>query len=594
MVRHVVTWSIGIVVCGNPLDDLTGSAYAGEPPEAQTVVPLSESFEDTYRFRTLCNAGCTPSWTTVTTDAHTGTHSFFGTDVDTASDKSLISSNGFVIPINASAATLTFWHHFEFETSAPDSFFDGGVLEVSTDGGQIWEDAGPDITSGRYNGTIADLPTGNALGGRAGWVGALVDWQQVSVDLMLYRNQSFTFRLRMGTDESNFNAAVGWWVDDIQVSYAAPLTSCSRSWSAPRPYPIGVDQPAAAGLDGTLYVFGGMTDTGATANAYSYSPQSNEWTPIASLPEARAGAAAVSDGTSIYIFGGENDQQLQKTLWRYDPAANSYATLAPLNSVVAYQAAAFVAGSRGSTIYSIGGTSDDGQRQFHTRTVEIYSVPSNEWANSVPEHPEPLARLAAVGLGGFVYTAGGSNEAGESLKTYRYDPDSRVWEDQQIADLPSPGVTTGALYKGTWLLEADGAAIGWDPAANRWRSFDQIPKLVFDRAAVAGDAFFLVGGGERMMASRAVQQYVETDCASATPTVTPPIVATPTSITGTGCVGDCGGDRMVAVSELVRGVSIALGAQPLAMCPSFDRDRNGSVGVNELVAAVNNALRGCS
>jgi hypothetical protein len=497
---------IGIVVCGNPLDDLTGSAYAGEPPEAQTVVPLSESFEDAYRFRTLCNAGCTPSWTTVTTDAHTGT--IFGTDVDTASDKSLISSNALVIPINASAATLTFWHHFEFEFG-PDTFYDGGVLEVSTDGGQTWEDAGPDITSGGYNGTIADLPTGNALGGRAGWVGALVVWQQVSVDLMLYRNQSFTFRLRMGTDQSNVNPATGWWVDDIQVSYDAPLTSCSRSWSAPRPYPIGIDQPAAAGLDGTLYVFGGTTDTGPTANAYSYSPQSNEWTPIASLPEARAGAAAVSDGMSIYIFGGENDQQLQRTLWRYDPAANSYATLAPLNSDVAYQAAAYLVGRSGGTIYSIGGTSDDGQQQFHTRTVEIYSVRSDEWANVVPEHPEPLARLAAVGLGGFVYTAGGSNEAGSSLKTYRYDPDTRVWEDQQIAESTGP-------VQGMWLLEADGAAIGWD-AANRWRSFDQIPKLVFGRAAVAGDAFFLVGGGERMMASRAVQQYVETDCASPTP-----------------------------------------------------------------------------
>lgn len=59
------------------------------------------------------------------------------------------------------------------------------------------------------------------------------------------------------------------------------------------------------------------------------------------------------------------------------------------------------------------------------------------------------------------------------------------------------------------------------------------------------------------------------------------------------CAGDCSADEVVAVNELITGVGIALGA-PLAACPSFDVDADGSVGIAELVSAVNNALLGCA
>ena len=50
---------------------------------------------------------------------------------------------------------------------------------------------------------------------------------------------------------------------------------------------------------------------------------------------------------------------------------------------------------------------------------------------------------------------------------------------------------------------------------------------------------------------------------------------------------------MVVVNELVRGVNILLGTQPVSACPAFDVDGNGSVAVNELVGGVDNALAGC-
>ena len=36
------------------------------------------------------------------------------------------------------------------------------------------------------------------------------------------------------------------------------------------------------------------------------------------------------------------------------------------------------------------------------------------------------------------------------------------------------------------------------------------------------------------------------------------------------CVGDCNGDGMVSVDEMVEGVRISLGEAPLSQCPAFD------------------------
>jgi hypothetical protein len=59
------------------------------------------------------------------------------------------------------------------------------------------------------------------------------------------------------------------------------------------------------------------------------------------------------------------------------------------------------------------------------------------------------------------------------------------------------------------------------------------------------------------------------------------------------CVGDCNGDGMVVINELVIGVNIALETAELSACPAFDENGDGMVGINELVKAVNNALGNC-
>ncbi len=60
------------------------------------------------------------------------------------------------------------------------------------------------------------------------------------------------------------------------------------------------------------------------------------------------------------------------------------------------------------------------------------------------------------------------------------------------------------------------------------------------------------------------------------------------------CVGDCNGDGEVTIDELIIGVDVALDMLPLSACPTLDTDMDGAVSIGEVVAAVGNALNGCS
>jgi len=59
------------------------------------------------------------------------------------------------------------------------------------------------------------------------------------------------------------------------------------------------------------------------------------------------------------------------------------------------------------------------------------------------------------------------------------------------------------------------------------------------------------------------------------------------------CDGDCNGNGIVTVEELITAVTIALGAGASSQCAAADRNGNGAVSVAELIGGVGHALRGC-
>lgn len=147
-------------------------------------------------------------WAISTKRSHSSGKSWFAADSDAVSDAHL-DSTAVTLPADAKNLQLIFYHTFEFESG-----FDGGVLEISANGGDF-EDLGAKILNGGYTGTINTL-TGNPLADRAAWVdGTLGVFQQVVVDLSAYAGKSVVIRFRIGTD-TNVGAA-GWYIDDVLI-----------------------------------------------------------------------------------------------------------------------------------------------------------------------------------------------------------------------------------------------------------------------------------------------------------------------------------------------------------------------------------------
>jgi hypothetical protein len=71
-----------------------------------------------------------------------------------------------------------------------------------------------------------------------------------------------------------------------------------------------------------------------------------------------------------------------------------------------------------------------------------------------------------------------------------------------------------------------------------------------------------------------------------------PATATPTLAPALGCVGDCNGDHVVSINELITGVLIALGSNHLDACPAIACGGD-LVAIDCLIRAVNDALNGC-
>lgn len=141
-------------------------------------------------------------------------------DLATVSDQRLISPP-IALPADQSPLTLQFWNDqtIEDQTSGT-ACWDGGILEVSDDGGSSWTQvAGSALLVGAYTGEVGS-GFDNPLTGLQAWCGDPRPWENFIVDIDAYAGQTVQFRWRLGTDES-VGRPDGWHVDDIVVQSCA-------------------------------------------------------------------------------------------------------------------------------------------------------------------------------------------------------------------------------------------------------------------------------------------------------------------------------------------------------------------------------------
>src|SRR6266540_2783555 len=160
------------------------------------------------------------------------------------------------------------------------------------------------------------------------------------------------------------------------------------SWSAgpAAPLPTRSEGAGIRSAD-SLYCIGGRSLT-VLSDVDRFSPASNTWTSVASMPTARAGLAVANVGDKIYAIGGRTGTTPctgtpLTAVERYDPTTNSWTAVAPLLSARSDLAAAEVGGK----IYVFGGCA------FGTvlRNVDVYDPTTNTWSSAPADLPTARA-----------------------------------------------------------------------------------------------------------------------------------------------------------------------------------------------------------
>lgn len=198
------------------------------------------------------------NWTRTNGAAKTGTYEAWGTDSSSTSDHRLTLTTAVRIP---TGGRFYFDSMFEFENQGT-AYYDGGVLEYSTDNGVTWIDAAGFIDGGaRYGGTIAS-GFGNPLAGRSAFVRSSFGYTGTRLDLSSLAGQNVKLRFRIGTDSAV--SSLGWILDN------ATIYSCAAGTTPEPPTPSPGAPAAPTGLtataNGSLQIVLAWTgSTGATS-----------------------------------------------------------------------------------------------------------------------------------------------------------------------------------------------------------------------------------------------------------------------------------------------------------------------------------------
>jgi len=148
-----------------------------------------------------------------TTRSHSPTHSWYAPDMVTATDFAITTSD--VHP--DTLTTLSFWHYFE-----TDPAYDGGVVEISTDGGATWQDLGPFMVQNGYNSSIS--PANTSLANRQAFTGSS-GGTFIQTVLSLTGFAGTTARIRFRFSSDNSIGVDGWYIDDVLMTNESGVVS---------------------------------------------------------------------------------------------------------------------------------------------------------------------------------------------------------------------------------------------------------------------------------------------------------------------------------------------------------------------------------
>ncbi|MCW2722476.1 serine/threonine-protein kinase, partial [Pseudonocardia sp.] len=280
-----------------------------------------------------------------------------------------------------------------------------------------------------------------------------------------------------------------------------PVTAAvpASAWRALADDPTPRQQVATTVADGTVWVIGGLTDTGATAKVEGYDPAIDTWKTAIDLPTPLHHAMAVTYRGEIVVLGGWAPQGANLSAISsnkvYAQRGGGWVELPPMLSPHVAAGAVVI----GDQIVVSGGQAD-GEL---VPTTEVFD--GTRWTRA-PDLPTPREHLGMATDGTYAYVAGGRELSSDknSAALERFDPKTRTWTS--LAPLPAARGSIGATYADGRIVVAGGeepatvddSVEAYDIKSDTW---SQLPKLATGRhglsVSAVGKTIFAIDGAAK-------------------------------------------------------------------------------------------------
>ena len=323
-----------------------------------------------------------------------------------------------------------------------------------------------------------------------------------------------TVTLTLGTVAGYTNVESSATVTIRNAGGSTPTTPAPTNiaWSTKASRPLAASEILGAAVGHKLYTFGGFVDSTyhPTREAYSYDVTSNTWHELAELPVGLTHAGVATDDTRyIYLAGGypgngKNGQQTFSTaaVYRYDTQSDTYSTLKSLPQARGAGTLAYL----NNKLYFFAG--ENSSRQDVTTVWALDLADQDDGWVSKAAVPSPRNHVAAVPLGGKIYIIGGQtgNDAGTVTQapTYRYDPAANTWVT--LASIPT---ARSHMADASFVYDNKIVVLGgqsgynspiasdvlYDPATNKWTTLNSLPDARYSGAAAFIGGKFVYAAG---------------------------------------------------------------------------------------------------
>ena len=268
----------------------------------------------------------------------------------------------------------------------------------------------------------------------------------------------------------------GFRTEDITTTARAHrFDSATGQWEEIAPVPVPLTHAGSTSDGRYMYLAGGFVgdwkgaNTPVSRKVYRYDAETNAWTQMLQLPQARGAGALVRVGRVLHFFGGLdhnfNDRGTHWTLdlrrptvWREEP---------PMPNARNHLGYALM----GTKIYAIGGQKVLNEEEGNIADVHAFDVVSGEWSQ-VASLPQPRSHThnSTIVIGGnrLVIVGGATNGTVTLTDLQEYDPANDRWFF--IGNMPGARSAAVAKIIGNHIIVTGGTTADISPKTDTWIS----------------------------------------------------------------------------------------------------------------------------